>query len=123
VEEYYVYDPHDFHLSRWIRGMPAISAAAEWTSRRLNVRFTMNDEGLQLYLPDGAPFLTGNEMVAHAQEATPLGSEARHESAEAARRAAEADSRASLAEERAAKAQREVERLRSRLQELGVDPE
>ena len=60
VQEYYIYDPDDGALTRWIRrkGYLALIVAMDgWQSPLLQVRFVMDDAGLELYRPDGHKFL------------------------------------------------------------------
>jgi Uma2 family endonuclease len=66
VEEYYVYDPDHGRLTGWLRTAAGVLASiAEmngWVSPRLNVRFEMEGNDLQLHYPDGGRFLTIIEL-------------------------------------------------------------
>ncbi len=98
VEEYYVYDPDRIQLEGWHRLedglLDRIESMPGWISPRLGIRFELAEE-LQLYRPDGNPFLSFaeiNQMLGQAEQ------------------------RADQAEQRAGQM---AERLRS----LGIDPD
>lgn len=98
VLEYYLYDPDANDLSGWQRSEGRLEVIEElhgWVSPQLGIRFELLGPELQIFRPDGQPFLTFEEL-------------------EQARIAAEA--RASSAEARAA-------RLAEQLRALGVDPD
>jgi hypothetical protein len=119
VEEYYLYHPDLLDLAGWCKaedGLRPIEQMDGWVSPRLGVRFQMPETGLQLYRPDGEPFLTTlelEELLRTAQE-----------------RARQAEERAQTAEERAQTAESELERERQkslaiadRLRAMGIDPD
>ncbi|MBC7968584.1 MAG: Uma2 family endonuclease [Verrucomicrobia bacterium] len=61
VEEYYLYDPDTNALSGWQRVegfLDLIEVMADWVSPRLNIRFDLSGDELQIIRPDGNPFLT-----------------------------------------------------------------
>ncbi|MGL5033932.1 MAG: Uma2 family endonuclease [Microcystaceae cyanobacterium] len=65
VEEYYIYDPdkNDLHgLYRQDNRLNLIEDINNWTSPRLQIRFVLNEETLEIYRPDGQPFLTTLEL-------------------------------------------------------------
>jgi Uma2 family endonuclease len=65
VEEYYIYDPDKLELTGLQRGeqkLEVIDAVNGWVSPRLQIRFQMTDEGLEIYRPDGQRFLTYSEL-------------------------------------------------------------
>lgn len=65
VEEYYVFDPHKSDLTGWIRrgqSLTEIPQADGWTSPRLGVRFDLSSGDLQVFGPDGRPFVTYVEV-------------------------------------------------------------
>ena len=104
VEEYYLYHPDLLDLGGWCKAEDSLHPIEQmdgWVSPRLGVRFQMAETGLQLYRPDGEPFLTTLEL----------------------------EQRALQAEERARQAESELERerqksqvLADRLREMGIDP-
>jgi Uma2 family endonuclease len=105
VEEYYLYDPDRNELSGWqrIEGfLELIESMTDWTSPRLNIRFMVSDQELQIYRPDGNRFLGYTEIAQQAEQ--------EHQRAEQERQ------RAEQAEARAAK-------LAERLREMGIDPD
>ncbi|MFN5966215.1 MAG: Uma2 family endonuclease, partial [Pseudanabaena sp.] len=65
VEEYYIYDPesNDLHgLYRQDKRLNIIEGINNWTSPRLQIRFTLTEETLEIYRPDGQKFLTTLEL-------------------------------------------------------------
>lgn len=112
VEEYYLYNPGKNDLSGWLRddrGLDVIDPMADWVSPNLGIRFDLSGAALQLYRPDGQPFLSYNEISQRAEQAEQQLQQER-------KRANDAEQR--LEQERL-KAQAMADRLRS----LGVDPE
>jgi Uma2 family endonuclease len=65
VEEYYIYDPdkNDLHgLCRQDHRLNIIEDINSWTSPRLQIRFALNEETLEIYRPDDQKFLTTVEL-------------------------------------------------------------
>jgi Uma2 family endonuclease len=111
VEEYYLYDPERNQLDIWLRrdgDLKRVTHLKGWVSPRLGVRFVLAPDTLEIYHPDGRPFLNSVELARLANSA-----EARAEEA-----AARAEQEAARAEQAAARA----ERLAARLRALGLDP-
>ena len=112
VEEYYIYDP-DFHtLEGWLREngtLKPIEAMNGWVSPRLGIRFGLSDDGLQLYRPDGQPFLTELELDRQADEWR--------------QRADDEKRRADEQQDRANAESRRAERLAAQLKALRIEPE
>jgi Uma2 family endonuclease len=105
VEEYYLYDPDRNDLSGWLRKeerLLPIDSMADWISPRLKIRFEFDDDGLRLYLPDGAPFSTLEQERQRAEQER--------------QRAEQERQRAEQAEQRAI-------RLAEQLKAMGIDPE
>jgi Uma2 family endonuclease len=121
VEEYYAYDPDDGSLEGWRRvgqHLTDIPQMAGYVSPRLGIRFEPGEgpDNLKIFGPDGAPFLTFDEL--HQKSKT---EELR---ADEERSRAEEQARITLAERQRAQAANErAERLAARLRELGVEPE
>ncbi len=75
VQEYYIYDLERKELSGLIRFkeeddlLEEIPDMNDWTSPRLGIRFDMSSGDLQLYKPDGKPFLSFLEVEALRQQA------------------------------------------------------
>jgi Uma2 family endonuclease len=118
VEEYYLYDPqrHDLKVYQrqgaHLRPMTHLNG---WISPRLGIRLVLTPETLEIYHPDGQPFLSSVEL-ARLKDA---------EAARAEQAAARAEQEARLrdaAEVRAEQAAARAERLAERLRALGVDP-
>ncbi|MCL1464626.1 Uma2 family endonuclease [Argonema galeatum] len=98
VEEYYIYDPERVDLAGWQRNsqqeLEVIEEINGWVSPRLEIRFEITEDSLQIYRPDGSRFLTSVELEQRARDA----------------------------EQRAQDAEERVQILEARLRELGVDP-
>lgn len=65
VEEYYIYNPANSQLRGWLRGeagLDLIESVDSWVSPRLGIRFDLSGEELQIYRPDGTPFLSYLEI-------------------------------------------------------------
>ena len=65
VEEYYIYDSDRLELTGLLRGeqgLEVIEAINGWVSPRLQIRFQIIDQGLEIYRPDGQRFLTYSEL-------------------------------------------------------------
>lgn len=105
VDEYYLYDPDHNRLSAWIRAGHALEPIPDpgsWTSPRLGVRFSLTPETLELYAPDGSPFLTALETGQKLREQTTR--------ADAERLRADAE-------------RLRAERLAEKLRAMGLDPD
>lgn len=71
VEEYYLYDPKKNDLSGWLRsqwGLNVIDQMDGWVSPRLQIRFDMSGESLQLYRPNGEAFATYSEIMERLEQ-------------------------------------------------------
>jgi Uma2 family endonuclease len=105
VEEYYVYDPDSNELNGCLRGESGLAVIEDingWVSPRLQVRFELSEETLQLYNAQGEPFASYNEV---------------RQRLEVERQ------RADVAEERARLAEERAERLAELLRQSGIDPD
>lgn len=98
VEEYYLYDPDQNNLSGWIRRegfLDLIESIADWVSPRLQIKFDLSTEQLQIFRPDGQKFLSYVEIAQRAEKER----------------------------QRAEEAEEKVNRLAEKLREMGIDPE
>ena len=101
VQEYYIYDVERKELSGFTRyqehddALEPITDMQDWISPRLGVRFDISSGALQLYKPDGEPFLSYLELNAELSE-----------------------TRSELSE-----ARKQNELLAAKLRELGVNPD
>jgi Uma2 family endonuclease len=105
VEEYYIYDPDDHEwmgLQRNGGELCVIDDINDWTSPLLGVRFLLTPETLEVYFPDGRPFLTTVALAQQVEQAKVQVTQAQ--------RALEAEKQRS-------------DRLLAQLKTLGVDPE
>ena len=111
VEEYYLYDPQKNDLSGWQRFgeiLTVINQMDAWVSPRLQIRFQMSPDDLQLYRPNGEVFATYTQIM---------------ESLELERQEKEAalqENEAALQEKEAAV--RENQHLKALLLSAGIDP-
>jgi Uma2 family endonuclease len=125
VEEYYVYDPPANSLEVWLRQdgrLRRMSHIKGWTSPRLGIRFALGGASLEIFDPQGQPFLTSVELAARLRDAA---QRAEQEAAQAQREHARAEQEAQRAdqEQRRADQERErAERLAERLRALGIEP-
>jgi Uma2 family endonuclease len=112
VEEYYLYDPDNHELNGWLRRegfLDVIEPMAGWVSPRLQIRFELLAEALQIYRPDGQQFLSYVDIAQRAEDERQRAEDERQRAEEERQRAEEAEARAT--------------RLANRLRELGIDPE
>ncbi len=71
VEEYYLYDPDTNQLTGWLRVdgfLDLLDPIANWISPRLGIRFDLSGAELQIYRPDGQPFLSYEELAQQAEQ-------------------------------------------------------
>ncbi|MBE9061627.1 Uma2 family endonuclease [cf. Phormidesmis sp. LEGE 11477] len=111
VQEYYVYDPDTVEFTGWQRVdsyLEVIQGIQDWTSPLLKVRFVIKPNELEIYRPDGEPFLTFTENVKRHDQARLERDEAQIERDEAKSERDEAIAKA--------------ERLAAQLKALGIDP-
>jgi Uma2 family endonuclease len=122
VEEYYDFDPERNQLAIWIRrrrrGLRLVESPEGFTSPRLGIRFDLSGPEMVVHGPDGARFLTFEELEAARVQAEQLAraekkrANAERRRANTATRRAEAESqRADAAEQRAAAAAQHSARL------------
>ena len=105
VEEYYIYDPQNVEFMGSLRvdeHLEEIENPNGWVSPRLQIRFELTENTLEIYRPDGRKFLTSVELNQRAEEAL-----------------------AQLEEERTLRQQEQqrYQALIERLREQGLDPE
>jgi Uma2 family endonuclease len=97
VEEYYVYDPQRIRLQGYLRdknsnSLGPISQMQGWVSPRLRIRFTIEEEELQIYRPDGQRFLTYEEVVDQWQQTQEWAEQERQRAEQERQRAEQAES-------------------------------
>lgn len=105
IEEYYLYDPENNDLSGWQRiegNLEVIDPIEGWVSPRLGIRFELGENELEIYRPDGEPFLSYEEL----EEQRNLERQ-----------------RANLEFQRAEQEAQRAERLAAKLRELNIDPD
>ena len=98
VSEYYLYDPDRLDFTGWMRSedrLESIEQPTDWISPLLGIRFKLEPDGLVIYRPDGQTFSSFIDLDLRRQEA----------------------------QHRANTAEQQIERLATKLRELGIDPE
>jgi Uma2 family endonuclease len=111
VEEYYLYNPANRDLSIWERreeGLEAVEEVNGWVSPRMGIEFQVSETELQIFMPDGTPFMSFVELAQLREQA-----EARATDAEVRAQNAEA-----LLEQERSRAQA----LAAQLRAMGIDP-
>lgn len=101
VEEYYLYDPDTNDLSGWRRQenrLRVIKNMQGWVSPRLDIRFELSQDNLEIFTPNGQKFLTYVQL---------------------GQQKIEAEKRAEKEYQRAEKAEARVKELEAKLRELG----
>ncbi len=124
VEEYYIYDPQTNELTGLVRSQENLEVIEEinnWVSPRLEVRFEVTPNTLEIYRPDGQRFLTSVELN-QIREQEYQRAEHERQRAEQEYQRAEHERQ----EKEAAQLQLELERQRyqdllTRLQQRGID--
>lgn len=105
VEEYYLYDPDTNDLAGWLRSgneLVEIEQIEGWVSPRLGTRFEVSNGKLEIYRPDGQPFVTYEEL-AQAREQAQVEAEQQRLGAQ--------------------QAQDQLQALRDLLRERGINPD
>jgi len=140
VQEYYIIDPDRKTLKGYIRAGDQLSPIVQmngWVSPKLKIKFEIKDKEIQLYRPDGKPFLDYLKMAKSIEEKElELEQEkirterqkARAEEGEARAEAEKlrAEAEATRAEEERLRAEAEklrAEKLAEKLRLLGIDPD
>ncbi len=111
VQEYYLYDIERNKLEGYVRFqedddmLEEIPEMHDWKSPRMGIRFRCEADGLQLYKPNGSPFL-GYDDYTNIEE-----------------RWANAESRADEERQRANEERQRANALAAKLRELGINPD
>jgi len=112
VEEYYIYNPDSHSLEGWLRNeslLLEIDSINGWVSPRMGVRFVIDNGPLELYRPDGSPFLTYQQLVQARRQAE--------------QEVKSAQQQVQQAQQQARQAQQQAQNLAQKLREMGVDPD
>jgi Uma2 family endonuclease len=127
VEEYYIYDPDFDTLEGSLREdgtLREIPVMNDWRSPRLGIRFEWIENQLQLYAPDGQPFISMTdyaeavkEQRRRADEQEHRAEEQRRQAEEQRRQAEEQRRRADEQEHRAEEQRRQAEEQRRQAEE------
>jgi len=112
VEEYYVYDPDEVELIGWLRSGEDLEIIEEmngWVSPRLEIKFQITSENLEIFSPSGERFLSYVELAQ-------LGEQEKQRAEQERQRADEAMTQ--LEQER-----QRYQALEALLRERGINPE
>lgn len=104
VEEYYIYDPDTNELNGLYKQdnrLNVIEDTHNWVSPRLQIRFAISEDNLEIYRPDGQKFLTTLELSRYADQ--------EHQ-------------RANQESQRADQEYERAERLLAQLRAMGIQP-
>ncbi len=126
VEEYYLYDPDRNDLSGWLRSqgrLDLIEAVEDWVSPRLEIRFELSDETLQLYRPDDQRFLTPIEVEQQLQQERQRAEQMTTEWEQERFRAEQERQRAEQVTTELEQERQRAQRLEMLLREAGIDPD
>ncbi len=131
VEEYYLYDPdrNDFlvYLRQETELLPFTPDGdgdlQTWHSPRLGIDFRLTSDTLEVFYPNGQPFLSTLELQTQMEQVRQQ-AEAERERAEVERERAEAERVRAEAERVRAEVERErADRLAAQLRALGINPD
>ena len=107
-----------------------IEPMADWVSPQLQIRFDLSRETLQIFRPDGQPFLSYVEIAQRAEAERQRANEEQRRANEEQRRADEEQQRANKEQhqaeaerQRAEQAEDKATRLAEKLREMGIDPD
>ncbi|MBD2777175.1 Uma2 family endonuclease [Iningainema tapete] len=119
VEEYYLYDPDTNELAGWLKSgdeLVEIEQIEGWVSPRLVTRFEVSNGKLEIYRPDGQPFVTYEELAQAVEQAQ---AEAEQERL----RAQQAQVEVEQERLRVQQAQEQLQALRALLRQRGINPD
>ena len=105
VEEYYLYDPESNNLQGWqrIEGLlEVIEPMNNWVSPRLGIKFAWQEEGLEIYAPNGESLVDYVDLYAQKE----LEKQEKE-----------------LAQQRAEQERQRAEKLLAQLRAAGIEPE
>ena len=119
VEEYYLYNPANVDLTIWERREQRLEVIEEvngWVSPRMGVRFQLSETELQIFGPDGTPFVSFVELAQLREQAESRAEQERQRAEQERQRAEQAETM--LEEERS-----RSQALEARLRFMGIDPD
>jgi Uma2 family endonuclease len=114
VEEYYVYDPDRNELSVYVRQgkkLAPVEVLNEYASLRLGIRFEMTEPEMKVFLPDGRPFRTFEDLERELSFTQKEAKRAEQQAKRAEQQAKRAEQRAKRAEQRSEEGERRFVRL------------
>jgi Uma2 family endonuclease len=103
VEEYYVFDPDLNELKVYLRQgekLAPVEVVQEFVSPRLGIRFEITEPEMKVFLPDGRPFRTFEDLEAELMLTQQQAKRTKQQAKRAKQRAQEAEQRAHETEQR-----------------------
>ena len=136
VEEYYVHDPDRGTLLGWLREgdrLQSIESMNGWVSPHLGIRFELVGRDLQLYHPNGKPFITYSELMQQQEQTELRAEQAESQQTQTQLQLEQSELQRQQAELRAEQAERQLSQLNQlaerfsalspeQLNALGIDP-
>ena len=119
VEEYYIIDPDRKKLKGYLRKsnkLEPIFQMDTWVSPKLKIKFTLQQGEIQLYYPDGKPFLNYVELAQRLEQESLLVEQERE-------RASQERERANQEQEKANQERERANKLAEKLRAIGIDPD
>ncbi|MEA5470010.1 Uma2 family endonuclease [Spirulina sp. 06S082] len=119
IQEYYLYNPKKNRLQGWLRKgkkLEEISKMEGWKSPLLGIKFSTIEEDLVLFHPNGERFVDFVEVVEQRdrqQQRAILAEDERDRQRQ----------RANIEKQRAERAESDLQKMRDRLLQLGIDPD
>ena len=126
IQEYYLYNPKKNRLQGWLRKgkkLEEISQMEGWKSPLLGIRFSTIEQDLVLFHPDGERFVDFVEVVEQRDRQQQRAILAEDERDRQRQRAEEEQQRANIEKQRAERAESDLQKMRDRLLQLGIDPD
>ena len=126
VEEYYVYDPDDVELIGWLRSgkeLEVISEMNGWVSPRLEIRFQLTSDNLEIFSPSGERFLTYVELAQLREQERQRAEQERHRVDQERQPAEQERQRADEALAQLEQERQRYQALEALLLERGINPE
>jgi Uma2 family endonuclease len=125
VEEYYLYNPTNRDLSIWERREERLETVAEvngWVSPRMEIRFQVSETELQIFMPDGSPFLSFVEIARLREQAESRAVQAESRVEQERQIAEQERQRAQQAEILLEQERSRAQALEAQLRAMGIDP-
>jgi len=126
VEEYYVYDPDEVELIGWLRSGEDLEIIEEmngWFSPRLEIKFQVTSENLEIFSPSGERFLSYVELAQLREQEKQRANEEQQRAEQEYQRAEQERQRADAAITQLEQERQRYQALEALLRERGINPE